>query len=90
MKTEGGPLYPGGEPFHTEGTVDEDKVLNLSSILTEQRRHQGENGGKLTIPLNLVSLNQQIRTPEQATMAANALRAVATLLDGGRGVVVDP
>ena len=66
------------------------KVLKLTVTLTEQHTQSTEeHPGKLSIPLPLVVLNQEIRTPDQASMAAHALRGLADLLDEQRGVKVD-
>lgn len=72
-------------------TVDDGKVLKLTVALTEQyTQATEEHPGKLSIPLPLVTLNHEIRTPEQSVLAAHALRGLADLLDEQRGAKVDP
>ena len=72
--------------------VQDGKILKLSATLTEQWPLAPDEAGnqKLTIPIHLITLNQEIRTPDQAFMAAHALRGLADLLDEQRGAKVDP
>ena len=77
-------------PAKRAPAVQDGKILKLSATLTEQWPLAPDEAGnqKLTIPIHLITLNQEIRTPDQAFMAAHALRGLADLLDEQRGVKV--